>query len=145
MRETAKPFLLAALCLVLALPAAAQAASGSDAALVPLGKTQFRVYCASCHGAGAEGDGRLAEYLTLKPADLTTISKRHDGEFPAERVAKIIDGREQVRGHAGDMPVWGDAFQRLDEMEGKTDTERDAEVERRIAALVAFLRSIQAE
>jgi len=148
MKKIAELSLPALVCvaLVLALPAAAQDAAApqaSDAALAPIGKTLYRVYCNSCHGAAAEGDGRLAEYLTIKPADLTMLSAGHDGEFPAERVAQIIDGREPVRGHAGDMPVWGDAFQRLDELEGESDAVRQREVERKIEALVAYLRSIQ--
>lgn len=143
---------LALTCLALAtLGAAAQdGAQGGDAgsvnaALAAYGKSVYRVYCASCHGDQADGEGRLAEYLTIKPADLTTISKRHDGEFPTQRIHKIIDGREKVPGHAGEMPVWGDAFQKADALDTRPPEEREEEVERRIDSLVHYLKSIQEE
>ena len=34
-------------------------------------------------------------------------------KFDADKVYRMIDGRESVKGHGGtDMPVWGDAFKR---------------------------------
>jgi hypothetical protein len=103
------------------------------------------VYCASCHGAEGAGDGKLAEYLTVKPADLTAIVRRNDGDFPAERLVDVIDGRQPVRGHAGEMPVWGDAFQKADALENEPPEVREKEVKRKIEALVAYLRSIQVQ
>ena len=109
-----------------------------DAGLVSVGKYTFRAYCASCHGQEARGDGPVAEHLRVAPADLTQITAREGGDYPAERVSQIIDGREKVRGHGvSDMPVWGDAFR-------KTDAAlNDEEVKRKIMALVHFLESIQ--
>ena len=125
--------------------AAAQAEDDAppNAALAAFGKSVYRVYCVSCHGAAAEGDGKLAEYLTIKPADLTTLTQRHEGRFPTDRVRRIIDGREPVRGHAGEMPVWGDAFQRVDSLENEPPEVREAEVTRKIDSLVHYLKSIQ--
>jgi len=92
----------------------------------------------------ADGEGRVAEFLTIKPADLTRISERNDGAFPSERIYKIIDGREKVKGHGTpDMPVWGDIFQ----SKLASDTEREETPEqradRKINELVSFLYSIQ--
>ncbi len=105
-----------------------------------LGKNTFRVYCASCHGREAAGDGPLAEHLRVAPADLTRIAKRYDGVFPDERVFKIIDGREPVRGHGpSDMPIWGEVFQKT------AANESEEAVEQRILDLVHYLKSIQKE
>ena len=76
------------------------------------GKGKYIKYCASCHGQAAKGDGPLAQMLTVKPADLTQLRKRNEGQFPFWRVYRMIDGREAVRGHGSrDMPMWGFIFQ----------------------------------
>jgi len=99
------------------------------------GRQSYNIYCASCHGKGAEGDGPLAKHLRVAPADLTRISDRNGGEFPFDDVSKKIDGREKVPGHGSkDMPVWGDAFK-------TTDT--DEQAQERIRQLTHFLWSIQ--
>ncbi len=101
-----------------------------------LGKHIYRSYCASCHGATGQGDGSLAEMLTVKPSDLTVLARDNKGEFPAERTRKVIDGREKVKGHgSGEMPAWGDAFQ--------TVSENEQAVVEKIDRLVHFLQSIQ--
>jgi hypothetical protein len=99
------------------------------------GAAIFETYCATCHGRSAKGDGPLAESLKIRPADLTLIAKRNGGTFPSDQVARIIDGRNQVKGHGGgDMPVWGDAFAK------STDPMPVAE---KIRRLVLHLQSIQ--
>jgi mono/diheme cytochrome c family protein len=103
----------------------------------PTGAYFFKSYCASCHGTGARGDGPLAASMRRKPADLTTILKRNKGAFPSDRVFQIIDGRTKVAGHGGDMPVWGDVFQRA------IDVNSPDAVKARIEALVRYLESIQ--
>src|SRR5688572_16504094 len=50
--------------------------------------------CASCHGAEGLGDGPVASLIEGGVPDLTRIAARADGgEFPAEDVHRIIDGR----------------------------------------------------
>ena len=102
------------------------------------GATLYRTYCASCHGAEARGDGTVAQFLKVRPANLTQIATRNKGVFPAERVHQIIDGREIVRPHGdSQMPIWGDAF-------SKTTTDSDAAaVTAKITALVEYLASKQ--
>lgn len=135
---------LLALTTLLATGAPGSAAEGSAAerpeGSVAVGKALFRVYCASCHGTEARGDGALAEHLRVPPADLTRLAADNEGVFPRDAVFRSIDGRETVRGHGdSDMPVWGDVFQREGEAE-------DAEaVERKIASLVAYLETLQEE
>jgi mono/diheme cytochrome c family protein len=95
--------LIAAIAMLLPL-GAAHAAGASESPGEPL----FRRYCVSCHGAKAEGDGPVAPFFKLRPPDLTRIAQRHGGEFPAEKVRRIIDGTESVAPHgAREMPVWG--------------------------------------
>ena len=101
-----------------------------------IGSTLFRSYCATCHGAGATGDGPLASMLRKQPANLTLLGRRNGGVFSKEMVSRIIDGRKPMSGHGGgDMPVWGDAFERT--------TEGPDSVPVKIAALVDYLESIQ--
>lgn len=62
-------------------------------------------YCASCHGADAKGgtemvDGKL-------PPDLTTLSRRYKGRFPAVYVMSTIDGYAREATH-GPMPIFGE-------------------------------------
>lgn len=131
----------AALCLLaLALtPAAAwgQTEPESEITMVSKGRVSYNLYCRSCHGEWGKGDGSAAQYLDPPPADLTLISARNDGEFPLDRVAETIDGRDGVRGHTADMPMWGRAFQ---ETEETTDEEV---IGAKIRALAYYLESLQ--
>jgi len=102
------------------------------------GAAVFQTYCATCHGSSGRGDGPLASSMRRKPADLSEIAKRNNGDFSSERVFRTIDGTWPVRGHGGpDMPVWGDAFARS--REGGDA----ASVKARIDSLVDFVRSLQ--
>lgn len=104
------------------------------------GASLFRTYCVSCHGKEAKGDGPLAEHLRFHPPDLTLLAKHNKGKFDGEKVHRIVDGREPVKGHGGpDMPVWGDAFKRSGEGFG------EAAVKARIDAIVKHLESLQAK
>jgi mono/diheme cytochrome c family protein len=123
-----------------ALPAIAirpaQNAEPRDA--IESGQSQFKTYCATCHGPSAKGDGPLADQLRIRPPDLTLFAKRNGGKFAAEKVNRIIDGREPVKGHGGpDMPIWGDAFKR------SSEGYSEAAVKARIKALVDYLESLQ--
>jgi len=103
------------------------------------GSYSYRTYCASCHGVDAKGDGPLAESLRFRPPDLTLLAKRSGGEFPADKIQRIIDGRNPVKGHGGpDMPVWGDAFRNAE-----TGYD-DAQVHEKIRGVVDYLKSLQA-
>jgi mono/diheme cytochrome c family protein len=112
---------------------------GTPAAREPLdGASLFRAHCASCHGVSGRGDGAVAKFLRLPPANLTRISARNEGVFPADRVARVIDGRQVVRTHGDStMPVWGPIFAR------SPIVGDEAAVDARIRALVEYLESIQ--
>ncbi len=85
--------------LLLSAPAAAQD-------LVE-GERTFFVFCSSCHGEVARGDGPMAEILTVPVPDLTMLRINGDGTFPMERVLRQIDGRDPELVHSGVMPAFG--------------------------------------
>lgn len=129
---------LGALALLLAAPAAAEE---YDSGMAFRGQATYNLYCRSCHGDKAKGDGTVADILKVQPADLTLIAQRRDGNFPREEIHAIIDGREGgVRGHgAKDMPIWGDAFATTE------DSDDESMISAKIDNLVHFLISVQAK
>jgi mono/diheme cytochrome c family protein len=72
----------------------------------PTGAEDFAAYCAGCHGASGAGDGEIAADLAKKPANLTTLSKRHKGAFPTTKVMAQIWGYTGKKG-SGVMPDFG--------------------------------------
>jgi mono/diheme cytochrome c family protein len=102
-----------------------------------LGARLFRTHCATCHGAGARGDGPLAGQLRRVPPDLTKYTARNGGVFPSERVNRIIDGRDVASHGDRTMPVWGDAFR------SSRDGLTAESVKARIDAIVKYLQGIQ--
>ena len=102
------------------------------------GDTLYKTYCAMCHGAGGKGDGAFAASLRKRPPDLTQLTKKNDGKFPAEKVKRTIDGRDLGPEHArGDMPVWGDTFSKTQE-----DNDPDS-VRLKIEALLQSIQRMQ--
>jgi mono/diheme cytochrome c family protein len=75
------------------------------------GKAEYQASCQNCHGEKGIGDGPLAQYLTIKPADLTQLTKANHGDYPFLKVFQTIDGRAVVKTHGdGPMPIWGDRY-----------------------------------
>ena len=102
------------------------------------GSYTYRTHCASCHGLKGKGDGPLAENLRFFPPDLARLARRNGGKYPAENVARIVDGRNPIDGHGGpDMPVWGDAFKNPE-----TGFD-DKKVRLRIQSVVDYLKTLQ--
>lgn len=111
-----------------------------------VGELEFRKSCATCHGPGARGDGPMAEFLTVAPPDLTRLSRRNGGRFPATEIYRIIDGRRGLRAHGGgEMPIWGDRY-RAEVLEGSPlphGVSADAIVHGRILSIVFYLETLQ--
>jgi len=101
------------------------------------GENLYGVYCASCHGEDGKGNGAMAAWLKVPPADLTRIAARNGGKFPLERVDRIISGQEALPSGHGTraMPIWGPVFSQVtrDQDLGKV----------RIDNLARYLRDIQ--
>lgn len=112
--------------------------------MIELGKADFRTYCAACHGISGVGDGTVAEFMTIKSADLTRLSWRNGGIFPRQKVIEVIDGRAEVRVHGlRDMPVWGDWFN--DEVINPETgaAAREETVRMRIEYLASYIETLQ--
>ena len=119
-----------------------------------IGAEEYRASCLSCHGVGGEGDGPMAEFLTVKPTDLTQIANNNDGHFPVPAIFEIIDGRMDLPAHGirssegWEMPVWGTRYnaemvEKLDAL-GPADLESvDRLVRGRVLELVYYLQAIQ--
>ena len=112
----------------------------ADEALDMSGAELYQVFCASCHGSQARGDGPVAS--TLKPSvpDLTRIAARNGGTFPTQRVRETIDGQNVPRVHGTRaMPVWGWDFYAIN----RPDPARRERANELIDRLVDYLASIQ--
>ena len=102
------------------------------------GSGDYQLYCVSCHGPEARGDGMIAKSLKKRPADLTQIAQRNGGVFSDEKVFKAIDGRQPGIVHSPtDMPAWGEV---LAKSSGSAGAENAAA---RIDALVKYLQTLQ--
>ena len=121
----------------------ALAATPAWAQDVAIGAGIYQENCATCHGIDAMGNGPMAPVLLVQPSDLTTLTERHGGEFPVERVVMRIDGRDPLVSHGSDMPVFGEFFEGVQNVALKTASGQPILVSQPIADLVAYLREIQ--
>lgn len=133
-----RPRLIGAVaCLALgAGPVLAEGDAGAGAAL-------YAQHCVSCHGPRADGHGTMREVLLVQPSDLTTLTARHGGTFPVERVAQRIDGRDPLVSHGSSMPVYGDFFDTTRQIAVRTGAGQPVMVSQPVADLVVFLQSLQ--
>jgi mono/diheme cytochrome c family protein len=104
------------------------------------GAELYQRFCASCHGHSGLGDGPVASQLKVLVPDLTRITRRHAGVFPAEDVRRIVDGRSIHMAHGTrTMPVWGYEFRAAE------DNASSSAADELVRRLVEYLRSIQIE
>jgi mono/diheme cytochrome c family protein len=110
---------------------------------VAAGKEMFREYCSVCHGVDAKGngslyDGRSADRsVRVPPADLTLLSQRNAGKFPAARVRDAIYSKGPIPAHGTpDMPAWGDVFYNL--------KSNPTLIGAKVRNLTAYIESLQA-
>ena len=98
------------------------------------GAATFNAYCTVCHGPAGKGDGPAAKALKQPPADLTQITKKNNGKFPANAVKMHISGETVVAAHGSrDMPTWGPVLKSTD----------GSIIELRLKNLVDYVESIQ--
>ena len=98
------------------------------------GPDLFRAYCATCHGPNGKG-GATAKTVTNAP-DLTLLTKRNGGMFPADRVREIITGDKVIASHGSrQMPIWGPIFHQVEADQDRGNI--------RMKNLVTYLESIQ--
>ncbi len=95
----------------------------------------FKSYCATCHGSDAKGKGPMAAVLKVPPPDLTTLSKRNNGKFPADQIASVLKNGVDVPAHGtAEMPIWGSTF---------ADIKTHRVVTMRVTDMIRYLESIQ--
>jgi len=129
-------------CAAAILAIAAGGSVCSADAPADVGAALYKTHCASCHGIYGRGDGPVAPSLKIEVPNLTRIAARHGGQFPAEQVRKIIDGRTTRPPHGPrEMPVWGDVFQSA----GGDDPQAQKRADDLVGLLTEYLRSIQAQ
>ncbi len=104
------------------------------------GKEMFNQYCAPCHGTDGKGNGPAAPALKAKPTDLTQLSLKHDGKYPASFVSGVLrfGGGPNTSHGSADMPVWGPLFRSLDKY-------HDTVVQQRVSNLVSYIETLQAK
>lgn len=129
--------------LALAASLMAAAAPAQDVApSVEEGRALYDRHCASCHGAGGEGDGPLAPALVIQPTDLTALQSDNGGIFPAEPIVRRIDGQDPLVSHGSPMPVFGPFFDGP-EIAMKLPSGQPLIAPEAIVHLVAWLESVQ--
>jgi mono/diheme cytochrome c family protein len=98
----------------------------------------FVHYCAVCHGVDAKGGGPAASALKKQPGNLTLLSLKNGGKFPALAVQMTIKGANGVVAHGTrEMPMWGSIFSDM----GRNRTMGDL----RVMALLKYIEQIQAK
>lgn len=110
------PVLLSILFIALIIRAPAQNKPQSPSRPVD-GPGIFHTYCATCHGAEAHGDGPAAKALNRAVPDLTRLSQRNEGKFPAVHVRNtILFGSDNLLPAHGSkvMPIWGPIFHEIE-------------------------------
>ncbi len=115
------------------------AASICGADQVTEGRNLYLRNCAACHGVKADGNGPAAPALTIKAPDLRFLSARYGNPLPQDQIARFIDGRADVVAHGPrEMPIWGEKVWEFPDRKGN-----QGQVTPRVAALIAYLQSIQ--
>jgi mono/diheme cytochrome c family protein len=101
------------------------------------GEEMFKTYCAVCHGTDGKGGGPAASALKVPPTDLTQLSKKNGGKFPALKVMSAIRGEGDLPAHGSkEMPVWGSLFWNMSHG-------HEGEVQQREANLTKYIESLQ--
>ncbi len=108
------PMLISFFLLSVAVFACAQISNQQQPAIRPVdGASIFRNYCAACHGLDGRGHGPVSKALKQEVPDLTRLSLRNNGVFPALHVRTIImfGADELLPAHGSkEMPIWGSIF-----------------------------------
>lgn len=113
-----------------------------------IGKNEYDVACAVCHGRTGKGDGPLKLQMISQMPDLTALARNNNGVFPFDRVYQIIDGRREVLAHGPrDMPVWGRNFNMQSSIYFENYPRHDIEsnARSRMLALTEYLYRLQAK
>lgn len=100
------------------------------------GRQMYAGYCASCHGMDGRGHGLLASRLTVQPADLTQLSRTHQGKYPSARVMAVIEYGGNGP-NASQMPAWHTPLRNLSHLDEMQEFQRAGNLCRYIKKLQA--------
>ena len=106
---------------------------------VAAGAKLYKENCAVCHGNDGKGNGPppASSAYTQPVPDLTTLARRHNGEFPKGYVKSVLHTGVTLPDHGpAEMPVWGVMFKAM-------TTSDEAKVTARINDLTAYIESLQ--
>lgn len=81
------------------------------------GASIFGNYCAACHGLDGRGNGPVSKVLKREVPDLTRLSLRNHGAFPAIHVRTVITfgADDLIPAHGStEMPIWGPIFHEIE-------------------------------
>ncbi|MGB8013447.1 MAG: c-type cytochrome [Terriglobales bacterium] len=110
--------LLLVLLVFVVVPSSAQDKTSREPAIRPVeGSSIFRNYCAACHGPDGRGNGPVSKELKHEVPDLTALSQRNNGTFPAVHVRNIImfGADDLLPAHGSkEMPIWGPVFHEIE-------------------------------
>ena len=102
----------------IAISASAQTTPQRQPPIRPVdGTTIFRNNCAACNGLEGRGDGPVSKTLKRNVPDLTRLSQRNNGAFPAIQVRTTImlGANDLLPTHGSKtMPIWGPIFQEIE-------------------------------
>ena len=106
------------LLVLVAICALAQTSRPGQPLVRPVGGAEiFHEFCAACHGADARGHGPASPVLKSSIPDLTLLSQRNAGVFPAAHVKDAITfgGEQLIPAHGSrQMPMWGPIFHEIE-------------------------------
>ena len=110
--------MLVLLSVSLAVSVSAQLRNQRQPPIRPVdGASIFRNSCAACHGLDGRGNGPASKALKRGVPDLTRLSQRNDGAFPAIHVRTTImfGGDDLLPAHGSkEMPIWGPIFHEIE-------------------------------
>jgi mono/diheme cytochrome c family protein len=107
----------------------------TNASKTPSGAELYKQHCAVCHGSDLKGSGTAPDPYRAPP-DLTTLARRHRGQFPDAYVSKVLRNGVVMPAHGpAEMPVWGSEF--------AMDRLGDDRVALRITNLTNYIKSLQ--
>jgi mono/diheme cytochrome c family protein len=100
------------------------------------GAELYKQYCAACHGNDLKGTGPAPEPYRAPP-NLTTLARRHGGQFPNAYVMDVLRNGVVLPAHGpAQMPVWGTDVRMTGGSNGN-------QVAARITNLANYIRSLQ--
>lgn len=100
------------------------------------GNGLYKSYCASCHGLTGRGDGPAADAFRMRPTDLTRLTHKAKGVFPAAQLLRMLGGSDALPAHGGrQMPVWGPTL--------AAPGANDSQSLRRLRSLIGYIESMQ--